>query len=302
MSVEFEPADPNNGASMSSFRSFLFTPANHVRHAEKVFTIGADVAILDLEDAVAVNEKKEARNKAAEALQRPRCCQAYVRVNAMDTEFCLDDLEGVVGPALDGVMLPKVESAASLLAADWILTQLERRAGITIGSIDLLPIIETGAGLMALEEIAKCGSRIRRLAFGAGDFTFDMNMIWTSDERELDYARSRLVALSRATGLEAPIDTIWVDIPNLDGLRASAETALQMGFQGKLCIHPTQVPVVNDAFTPSDEAVAYARKVVDAFTEAEAAGSAALLVDGKFIDYPFVYRAQRTLKMVKDMA
>lgn len=283
---------------MSVLRSFLFTPANHARRVEKVFTIGADAAILDLEDAVAIDEKPGARGKAVEAPQRPRACKAYVRVNALDTEFCFDDLLTIVGPGLDGIILPKVESAHGMLTADWMVAQLERRAGLEVGAIDIIPIIETGVGLMAAEEIARAGSRIRRLSFGAGDFTFDMNIAWTSDESELGYARSRLVAVSRAAGLEAPLDTVWFDLQDEDGLRASAEKVVKMGFQGKLCIHPSQIPVVNRAFTPSDEAVDFARKVVAAFEAAEAHGSAALQVDGKFIDYPIVYRAQRVLETV----
>lgn len=279
-----------------SLRSFLFTPGNHPRRVEKVFSIGADAAILDLEDAVAFAEKPAARGMIVEALARPRSCLAYVRVNALDTPLCYDDLAAVVGPGLDGIVLPKVESATGLLTVDWLLRQLERNAGLTEGGIDLIPIIETAAGLMAAEEIARAGSRVRRLAFGAGDFTFDLNITWTVNEQELAYSRSRLVAISRAAGLEAPIDSVWVDLQDLSGLQNSAETVLKMGFQGKLCIHPTQVPVVNDVFTPSAEAVAFAQKVVDAFANAEASGSAALQVDGKFIDYPIVYRAQRVLQ------
>lgn len=282
-----------------ALRSFLFTPGNHQRRVEKVFSIGADAAILDLEDAVAIAEKPAARGMIGEALGRPRSCLAYVRVNALDTPFCYDDLVAVVMPGLDGIVIPKVESAAGLLTVDWLLRQLERNAGLPEGGIDLIPIIETAAGLMAAEEIARAGSRVRRLAFGAGDFTFDLNITWTANEEELSYSRSRLVTISRAAGLEAPLDSVWTDLQNIDGLRASADTVLKMGYQGKLCIHPTQIPVVNEVFTPSDEAVAFARKVVEAFEHAEAAGSAALQVDGKFIDYPIVYRAQRVLKTIE---
>lgn len=283
----------------SALRSFLFTPGNHPRRVDKVFSIGADAAILDLEDAVAIAEKAATRGMIVEALGRPRACLAYVRVNAMDTVFCYDDLAEVVVPGLDGIVLPKVESAAGLKTIDWLLRQLERKASLPEGGIDLIPIIETAAGLMAAEEIARAGSRVRRLAFGAGDFTFDLNMTWTADEQELDYSRSRLVAVSRAAGLEPPIDSVWFDLQDLSGLRTSADKVQKMGYQGKMCIHPTQVSVVNEVFTPSDEAVAFAKRVVDAFQEAEANGSAALQVDGKFIDYPIVYRAQRVLQTVE---
>jgi citrate lyase subunit beta/citryl-CoA lyase len=282
-----------------ALRSFLFTPGNHPRRVEKVFSVGADAAILDLEDAVATAEKPATRGMIVEALERPRSCLAYVRVNALDTPFCYDDLVRVVVPGLDGIVLPKVESAAGLMTIEWLLRQLERNAGLPEGGIDLMPIIETAAGLIAADEIARAGSRARRLAFGAGDFTFDVNITWTGDEQELAYSRSRLVAISRAAGLEAPIDSVWVDLQDISGLRTSADKVLKMGYQGKMCIHPTQVSVVNEVFTPSAEAVAFAKRVVDAFEEAEAAGSAALQVDGKFIDYPIVYRAQRVLQLME---
>ncbi|MDF2097332.1 HpcH/HpaI aldolase/citrate lyase family protein [Aquibaculum arenosum] len=280
-------------------RSFLFSPANHPRRVEKVFMLGADAAILDLEDAVAVTEKPKARTMAVTALQRSRPCLAYVRVNAIDTEFCYDDLVNIVGPGLDGIVLPKVESADGLLTVDWLISQLERRASMPIGCIDIIPIVETGKGLMAVEEIARAGSRrVRRIAFGAGDFTFDMNLTWSANERELEYARSRLVATSRAAGLEPPLDSVWVDLQDQEGLRQSAEMVLRMGFQGKMGIHPSQIAVINDVFSPSADEVAYAERIIAAFDAAEADGSAALQVDGKFIDYPIVYRARRILELM----
>src|SRR5918992_1692338 len=156
---------------MSLLRTFLFAPGNHPRRTEKVFEAGADAAILDLEDAVAIGEKKATRAKIVEILGRPRRRATYVRVNAMETEFCFGDLFEVVQKGLDGIVLPKVESAAGLLAIDWMLGELERERGIERGTIDLMPIVETGKGVAAVEEIARAGSRVRRLAFGAGDFT-----------------------------------------------------------------------------------------------------------------------------------
>ena len=280
-------------------RSYLFTPANHPRRVEKVFHCGADVAILDLEDAVAVAEKAAARKMIPEILMRPRFSRAYVRVNPVDTDFCFEDLHDVVVSGLDGIVLPKVETLEGLMTVEWTIRQLERRAGLVVGQIALLPIIETARGLANFEKLAGAGSRAKCFAFGAADFTFDLNITWTADERELDYTRSRLVALSRAAGIEAPIDTVWVEIRDLDGLTRSAERAAQMGFQGKLCIHPEQVPIVNRSFTPDDATIEFARRVVAAFASAEGEGSAALQVDGKFIDYPIVYRAQRILDSVE---
>ena len=283
-------------------RSFLFAPGNHARRVEKALSLDADAVILDLEDAVAAAEKRATRNAVVAALARPRRRLLYVRVNAADTEFCYGDLLAVVRPGLDGVILPKVESAAGLAAIDWLLAQLEREQGLALRSIDLVPIVETARGLGRIDRILAAGTRVKRVAFGAGDFTLDVNMTWTRRETELGYPRIRIVTASRAAAIEPPLDTVWVDLADQQGLEASARTALELGFQGKMCIHPNQIPVVNRVFTPSEAEIAHAERVVDAFARAEREGSAALQVDGKFIDYPIVYRARRVLEKVAALA
>ena len=254
--------------------------------------------ILDLEDAVATAEKPATRALVAAALTRPRRALLYVRVNAVDSDFCYGDLVAITRRGLDGVILPKVESAAGIATADWLLAQLEREHGLAAGAIDLVPIVETARGLSQIDAILGAGTRVRRVAFGAGDFTLDTNMAWSRDERELAPARAAIVTASRAAGVEAPLDTVWVDLADAEGLDKSAQTALAMGFQGKMCIHPDQLPIVNRVFTPSEAEIAFAERVVAAFARAEAEGSASIQLDGKFIDYPIVYRAQRVLDRV----
>ena len=283
---------------MQPLRSFLFAPGNHARRVEKALSLDADAVILDLEDAVASAEKRATRDAVIAALVRPRRALLYVRVNAVDTEFCYGDLAATVRPGLDGVILPKVESAAGLATADWLLAQLEREQGLMPRTIDLVPIIETARGLNQIDAILAAGTRVRRIAFGAGDFTLDVNMAWSRDEAELAYARAKIVTASRAAGIEAPFDTVWVDLADEEGLEASARTALGFGFQGKMCIHPNQIAVVNRVFTPGEAEIAFAERVVAAFARAEAEGSAAIQLDGKFIDYPILYRAQRVLEKV----
>ncbi|HJO75866.1 MAG TPA: CoA ester lyase [Rhodospirillales bacterium] len=273
------------------FRSLLFTPGNHPRKLEKVFAAGADVAILDLEDAVAVSEKPAARTPVINALKADRACLGYVRVNAADTEFYADDLAAVTGPWLDGIMLPKVETAAQLVSADNEIKAYEAKQGMAPGAIDLLPIVETAKGLDAVSGIAASGSRVRRLSFGAVDFAKDLNMRLSLDEWELTPAR--------AAGLDAPLDSVWVHYRDTEGLVKSAERVRDMGFQGKMCIHPDQVAPVNDAFTPGDDEVAQAETIVAAFEAAEAEGSASIQIDGFFVDYPVVEQARRTLDRIK---
>lgn len=284
--------------SIRPLRSLLFAPGNHARRVEKALSLDADAVILDLEDAVAIGEKAATRGVVAAALERPRQGLLYVRVNAVDTEFCYGDLVAVVQRGLDGIILPKVENAAGLATIDWLLAQLERDRALAPGGIDLIPIIETARGVQQIDAILAAGTRVRRVAFGAGDFTLDVNMAWSRSEAELAHARAVIVTASRAAGIEAPLDTVWVDLPDVEGLEASARTALGCGFQGKMCIHPEQIAVVNSVFTPSDAEIAFAERVSAAFAKAEAEGSAAIQLDGKFIDYPIVYRAQRVLQKV----
>ena len=289
---------------MPAYRSFLFAPGNHARKVAKVFDCGADHVILDLEDAVAKAEKVATRALVVEALKRPRQsgasrCGAYIRVNAFNTEFCYGDAVAVVGPGLDGIILPMVESREQIVAFDWLVGALERERGLPPGGVDIIPIIETAKGIANARAIAAAGTRVKRLAFGAGDYTLDLNMEWTLAESELEPVRAEMVVASRAAGLDAPIDTVWVHINDLEGLARSAKRARQLGFQGKMCIYPPQVERVNAAFTPTETEIAFARRVVAAFEKAEREGSSSIQLDGYFIDYPIVYKAQRTLDMVR---
>ncbi len=285
---------------MEPLRTWLFAPGNHPRKVEKVFTVGADAVVLDLEDAVALEQKAATRATVVAALKArtKRASRGYIRVNAIDTEYCYGDLQEVIGPWLDGILLPKVESASQLQTIDWLMAQIERTRGMSVGALDILPIIETGRGVAAIDDIARSETRVKRLSFGAGDFTNDMRMVWTPDESELTHARSTIALASRAAGLEPPIDTVFIDLQDGEHLKKSARTALSLGYRGKLCIHPAQIEPVNAIFTPSAEEVARAHKHVEAFAAAEAEGSASIQVDGYFVDYPIVEKAQRTLALM----
>ena len=274
-------------------RSLLFAPGNHARRVDKALGLPADGVILDLEDAVAISEKAAARPAVTAAFGRQRAGKLYVRVNALTTEWCYSDIDAVVQAGLDGVILPKVEHAHELRTADWLIGNLERERGL--GAIDLIPIIETALGISNLTSICRSGTRTKRLAFGAGDFTLDMGMVWSRSEAELLPYRSACVLESRAAGLEPPIDTVWADLRDSDGFIASARHAAQIGFQGKMCIHPDQITAANAAFSPDEATVAQARRVVEAFDKAEALGLASIQLDGQFIDYPIVQRARRVL-------
>ena len=276
-------------------RTYLFAPGNHERRVEKAMGLGADVVILDLEDAVAISEKKSTRNLINKTLDQPRNCAVFVRVNAYDTEFCYGDICSIVSENLDGIVLPKLESLEDLRSIDWLLTNLEKERGLSHRSIDLMPIIETAGGLVNIREMANADTRVRRLAFGGGDYTRDLGMQWTLKEDELLPVRSEMVLASRFGKLEPPVDTVFIHIKEHDAFKASCLNILGLGFQGKMCIHPDQVPVTNEIFTPSADEVRWSKRIISEFGEAEKAGIASIQIDGYFVDYPIVEKAQRTV-------
>jgi len=284
---------------MSVYRTFLFAPGNHPRRVEKALSLDADAVILDLEDACPIAEKKATRAVVVAACQRPRTGLGYVRVNAASTEFGYGDIVAVVQKGVDGIVLPKVETADEVRAVEWVISNLEAERDLPAGAFDVIPIIETSKGMANIRAITAAGTRVKRIAFGAGDFTLDMSMEWTRAEAELLPYRSECVLASRAAGIEAPLDTVWVDLKDAEGFKASTRHVKGLGFQGKMCIHPDQVAVANEILTPSVAEVDWSRKAVEAFKAAEKAGSASIQLEGKFIYYPIVSRAQRVLETMQ---
>ncbi|MGI4799681.1 MAG: HpcH/HpaI aldolase/citrate lyase family protein [Janthinobacterium lividum] len=277
-------------------RSLLFVPATSARKVEKALTGAADGVIVDLEDAVATAEKGQARQQAAELLAVHRGKTVFVRVNALGTPFSYDDLLMAAAAAIDGIVLPKAESAADILTVDWLLTQLETRAGKQPGTLELTPIVETARGVAQAAAIASASPRVRRLAFGAVDLALDMDVDLEDDAGAINQARFALTLASRAAGLEGPIDTVFTDIADTAGLETSTRRARAMGFAAKACIHPAQIETVNAVFSPSPAELERARTIVEAFDAAEAQGLAAVSVGGVMVDYPVVLKARRTLE------
>ena len=287
-------------------RSFLFTPANVARRIEKALGLDADAVILDLEDSVAPSDKALSRPAVVAAQARQRQCLLYVRCNAPSTSWCYGDLVHTVGKGLDGVVVPKIESAADLHAIDWLLANLEREHGMAEGSLDLMPQVETAAGVQRVDRILQARSlrpyagpwRVKRLCFGAADYANDMGLSPTLDEAELADARARIVLASRAAGVEGPIDSPWFHFKETAAFARALERSRRGGFQGRCCVHPDQIAPVNEAYMPGAEEVASAERIVAAFAEAEKRGAAAIQLDGQMIDYPIVHRAQKLLDEV----
>ena len=288
-------------------RSFLFAPGNVARRVEKAFTLEADAVILDLEDSVAISDKVATRKQVRIALEKKGQARVYVRINAPSTPFCYGDLVETLQPGIDGVVVPKIESAADLHAIDWVMAALERERGIPEGSLDLMPLIETAAGVQRVDRVLQARNlrpykgawRVKRVAFGAGDYANDVGLAPTLEEAELAGARERVVLSSRAAGMENPIDSPWFHFKETAAFERALERSRRSGFQGRLCVHPDQLAPVNRAYLPGEEELERARRIVAAFREAEARGEAAVQVDGLMVDYPIMHRAQALLDAMK---
>lgn len=287
-------------------RSIHFVPGGNEKMIAKALTLPADGLILDLEDAVTVDRKAAARKVVLSWLEtldfggRER----WIRMNPLDTGFGEADLLETIAGRPDGYMVPKPRTAADIRAVAQIIDRLEEKQGIVFGSTTLLPIAtETPEGLLNIAEIAKASPRIAAVSWGMEDLSAAMGIPRTRkpDGTMLDLFRhARLMTLlaAAAAGVEA-LDTVYVDIPNLEGLARECQEAVWMGFAGKISIHPTQIPVINQAFTPSAEEVAEVRELVSAFEAHQKAGSGAFAFKGQMMDVPHLTRARNILERAR---
>lgn len=270
---------------MRLLRTMLFTPGNNWRMIQKAKDLAADAIILDLEDAVPLVEKETARifvNDGVGLLKKAGL-QVFVRVNSLATGLVEEDLEFVVQEDLDGIMLAKTESSDDIVKVSSILKGVEEALEISNGETAIMALIETAKGVQNVNEIIRTSTRLVGVAFGALDFTRDMGTTISGNQNELHYARSRIAIAATANQVQA-IDTPWFDIADREGLKHDSFLAKQLGFKGKLLIHPDQIEAVNAVFTPSQESVEYSEKVVNAFKDAIDRGIGAISLDGKMID------------------
>ncbi len=287
-------------------RSLLFVPGDSERKLARGATSGADALILDLEDSVAASRTAVARGMVRAFLDAhaasPRRPQIWVRINPLATEAALPDLAAVVGGAPDGIVLPKPDSAADVIRLGHCLDALEARDGVDAGRVRIIAVAtETPASLFALGSYVTCGPRLAGLTWGAEDLPAALGAS-TNREEGGDYdptyrlARTLCLAGAVAAGAQ-PIDTVFTDFRDAAGLAAEARASRRRGFTGKMAIHPDQVGPINDAFTPSAEEVAHARRVVEAF--AAAPGTGVVGLDGQMLDMPHLRQARRVLAMAE---
>ena len=263
-------------------RSYLFVPGDRPDRFVKALATAADTVIIDLEDAVAPDQKDRARAAVAEypSAERSIC----LRINGAGTDWYAEDLALCALPGVNAIMLPKVESAQ----------QIEQLVAAIPDDIPVLPFIETAQGYWNMREIAGA-ARVQRLVFGVLDFLLDLGLSAAGDE--LNSVRLQMVIVSRLAGIGPPVDGVSQDIKDETGLRNDALRAHRLGFGGKQCIHPSQVAMVNACFTYIEDEVAWARKVVAAVAAAQ---GAVIALDGKMIDRPVLERARIILDQIKD--
>lgn len=285
-------------------RSLLFAPANEPRKTSKLSASGADAVVLDLEDAVAHDQKIAARPVAREALRGIVGPLRCIRVNAFNTGLTAGDVAAVVCAQLDVIVLPKAEAAVDLRQLDAMLDAAETAEGLPRGTIRVLPLVETCVGVAAGAEIARASPRILALAFGSGDLGRDLALptIRGDLSAALAYGRGKIVYDARAAGLPAPLDGPYLNVRDQHGLEQDCRMAAALGHGGKVCIHPDQVTIANRVFAPAAEEVAFAHKVVAEFAAAEARGTAAIAVDGVFVDYPIVIKANAIIALADAIA
>lgn len=267
-------------------RSYLYVPGDDPRRIEKALATGADAVVIDLEDSVAPNRKEEARSNAATVLESVPARPVFVRINDPGSELAARDIAAVAALQLSGLRLPKVESLESVRLVAETLEALRSEAGIQC-------LIESALGLELALEIARSHERVAGISLGEADLAADLGV---RDEAGLLYARSRIVSASRAAGLPGPVQSVYTNVKDLDGLRRSTEEGKNMGFVGRSAIHPSQVPIINEVFTPTEEEVAEAQELLERLEgKAESGTGAFVLEDGRFVDRAVVESARRTL-------
>lgn len=284
-------------------RSTLSTPGHRQNMVDKTFTLEPqpDGVIFDLEDAVPPELKETARAMAAEAVARPRRAGAaarFVRVNGTATGRLDGDIRAVVRPGLDAIVLPKVERPEDVIAADKLIASLEESRGIAADEVRILVSIESAIGLLRAYEIVSSSPRVLGVFLGAEDFSRDLGLPVKRAGlgQEALFARSTIVVAAAAARVFA-LDQGSMDFRDLDTLRTTARQGRDLGFTGAWCIHPAQIQIVNEVYSPSPEEVDLARRVVAAYEDAKAQGLGAVMMGGQFVEIPIVERAQRTLRL-----
>ena len=283
-------------------RSLLFLPGDSQRKIEKAAGLDVDCVVMDLEDGVALSRKADARRTVQRALADVDFgrSERLVRVNAVGSSLFVEDMQDAFGEDArpDSVVLPKVDDANAMQELSRALDEIERVQGWPANGIHILAVIETARGVINLREIAQSSPRLAALLFGAEDFASSVGAIRSVEGREVLYARSAVVTAAAAYDLQA-IDQVFFDLHDMEGFARECVEGRQLGYDGKMAIHPRQVEPIHKAFTPSAAEIERAQRVVDAHRERQAQGVGAFELDGRMVDGPVVAAAERVLELVR---
>jgi len=285
---------------MHSRRALLYMPGDDRRKIEKATTLGVDSICMDMEDGVAANKKAEARAVIALAMKELEfgSSERCIRINSIGSGIEKRDLVAALATNPDAVVVPKIETAEQVKWVSEHIESYELSGNLSIGAIRLLVGVETAKGILNLKEIAESDKRLEAIIFGAEDYAASVGATRTKEATEVLYARSAVVTACAANDLQA-IDMVYIDFHDLEGLHIEAQQGAGLGFSGKQVIHPNQVLVAQEAFTPSAEAIEYAKRIVESFESSQKEGKGAYALDGKMIDMPLLKNAQKVLERAR---
>ena len=281
-------------------RSMLFVPGSNAAMISNTFIYKPDSIMFDLEDAVALKEKDSARILVAHALQHPlyQEIETVVRVNPLDSEFGLNDLNAVVRAGVDVVRMPKTETAQDVVDMDLAITEIEKACGREVGSTKMLAAIESPLGITQANQIATASKRLIGIALGAEDYVRNLKTERSPEGIELLFARCSSLQAARAAGIQA-FDTVYSNANNEEGFLKEAALIKQLGFDGKSLVNPRQIELLHNLFAPTQKDVDQAEKIIAAAEEAERNGLGVVSLNGKMIDAPIIDRARLVLERAK---
>eukprot|EP00871_Galdieria_phlegrea_P004402 jgi/Galph1/4963/GphlegSOOS_G3607.1 len=286
---------------MPLLRSLLFIPGNRESMLRKALQVQADAVIPDLEDSVSAEEKPAARKLVSSILpwlrsQIPKKMRLIPRVNSIDTEWFEEDIKAVLQPGISAITIGKISSVEGLKAVAAKVADEEINTGLPLGSIKIIPWLETAEGVIRAREICGCESRVSAVAFGAEDFTADMQIERTTGGQEVLFARNLVAIAARAARILA-LDSPWTHFRDLSGLAEDCRLAKSLGYKGKFSIHPGNIEVINREFLPSSKELEHAKRIVEAFEAAKSTGRGSTSVDGAMVDEPVYKRAKTVVEM-----
>lgn len=278
----------------------LFCPANNRKMLETAGLRGADCVIFDLEDSVVYSEKDNARDMLCQAIKNINFgeCEVFARINALDTIFGEKDVSKLVKNGIKNIRLPMVENKNNVIELSQMLSFYEKEYDVADGTVSIQCSIETPKGVLNAMDIATASSRVISISFGTGDYTNCLCVNRTNNVEQFLYARSHIALCASTAGIDA-IDTVYFDVKDLDGFRKETEHVKMLGFNGKSCIHPSQIKIVHDIFTPDKAEINKAIKIVRKSQEAVDNGVGVIVIDDKMIDEPVIKKARKILLLAE---